>query len=116
LRPKGRRRPGRPSGQDGMTVRQVEVPDRVVRHEPEECSGCGAGLARAAVVGVERRQVFEVPEVEPEVVEHRLAARRCRCGQVTGALAPAGGGGAGPVRSARMCAGPGPVARAVPRP
>jgi hypothetical protein len=116
LRPKGKRRPGRPSGQDGMTLRQVKVPDRVVRHEPEECSGRGAGLGRAEVVGVERRQVFEVPEVKPEVVEHRLVARRCRCGQVTGARAPAGGGCAGPVRSARMRAGPGPVARAVPRP
>jgi transposase len=90
LREKGRRRPGRPSGQDGTTLRQVEVPDELVRHEPEVCSGCGAGLARAWLAGIERRQVFDLPEIKPYVVEHELVARGCACGQVTKALAPIG--------------------------
>ena len=88
LREKGKRRPGRPSGQDGTTLRQVEAPDETVRHEPEVCSCCGAGLARAALAGIERRQVFEVPLVTGYVVEHQIVSRRCRCGQVAKALAP----------------------------
>jgi transposase len=72
-----------------VTLEQVADPDRILCHEPEECSCCGASLARAARAGVERRQVFEVPEVRPVVTEHRIIARRCRCGLVTKALAPA---------------------------
>jgi transposase len=41
-------------------------------------------------VGVVRRQVHDIPRIAPRVVEHRLHRRRCGCGQVTGAVAPAG--------------------------
>jgi transposase len=54
------------------------------------CSGCGVGLADAAVVAVRRRQVFEIPQVTARVVEHHLVTRRCRCAVVTCAQAPAG--------------------------
>src|SRR5207302_115895 len=47
LRGKSGRRPGRPDGQPGTTLSQVEVPDEVVVHEPGPCGGCGAGLAGA---------------------------------------------------------------------
>lgn len=90
LRKKGVRRPGRPDGQPGTTLTQVGVPDSVVVHEPEVCAGCGNGLARRPVAGYERRQVIDLPEIAPEVTEHRLVARRCSCGQVTKALAPVG--------------------------
>ncbi len=43
------------------------------------------------VVGVTRRQVFDLPERVPlRVVEHRLAACRCGCGAITCAAGPAG--------------------------
>ena len=90
LRKKGVRRPGRPDGQPGSTLEQVSVPDAVLVHEPEVCAGCGDGLAGRPVVGVERRQVIDLPRITPEVCEHRLVSRRCLCGQVTKALAPVG--------------------------
>jgi transposase len=37
-----------------------------------------------------RRQVFDIPKSTVRVVEHRLLARRCVCGTVTQAPAPAG--------------------------
>ena len=89
LRAKGARRPGRPGGQPGSTLRQVAAPQATVVHEPEVCAGCGDGLAGRPQVGWERRQVFDLPEIELSVTEHRLIARRCGCGQVTKALAPA---------------------------
>jgi transposase len=90
LRKKGVRRPGRPDGQPGATLEQVAVPDAVVVHEPEVCVGCGDGLAGRPVAGRERRQVIDLPQIAPEVTEHQLVSRRCRCGQVTKALAPFG--------------------------
>ena len=90
LRAKGVRRPGRPSGQDGVTLEQVAVPNSVLEYEPEVCSCCGRGLTGAPEVFRERRQVIDPPEIVLQVAEHRLVARRCGCGQVTKALAPVG--------------------------
>nr|WP_223886334.1 transposase [Kitasatospora aureofaciens] len=41
---------------------------------------------------MERRQVFDLPEIRLRVTEHRIEHRRCACGQVTGASAPQGAG------------------------
>jgi transposase len=90
LRAKTGRRPGRPKGQPGATMQLSDAPDRLVRHEPACCSGCAAGLAGAPAEGVIRRQVTEVPRVRAEVTEHQMIGRRCGCGTVTWAEAPAG--------------------------
>src|SRR5881409_1710286 len=37
-----------------------------------------------------RRQVFDIPKIAVGVAEHRLVSRRCACGTVTAATAPAG--------------------------
>jgi transposase len=90
LRGRSGRGPGRPKGQAGFTLERVEVADQRVPHEPGQCAGCGAGLAGAPVVGMERRQVFDLPVMRLEVTEHQLVARRCECGTVTKGQAPAG--------------------------
>ena len=90
LRRRSGRRAGGQDGHQGRTLRQVEVPDETVRHEPAACAGCGVGLADAAVVAVRRRQVFEIPQVTARVVEHQLVVRRCGCAVVTCAQAPVG--------------------------
>lgn len=92
LRKKGVRRPGRPDGQPGTTLAQVDEPDAVLVHEPEVCAGCGDSLAGRPVAGRERRQVIDLPQIVPQVTEHQLVARRCSCGQVTKALGPMGVG------------------------
>ena len=63
-------------------------PDRELRHEPGRCGWCGAGLAGRPVTGVERRQVFDLPEAAVAVTEHQLIERECGCGQRTRAAAP----------------------------
>lgn len=74
------RRPGGQPGSEGHHLAQVAEPDRLVVHEPERCAGCGESLAGAELVGVERRQVFDLPpEIRLEVCEHRAQRRRCRC-------------------------------------
>lgn len=90
LRGRSGRRAGGQGGHEGRTLRQVDVPDEIVRHEPVVCAGCGDGLADATVVAVTRRQVFEIPQVKARVVEHHLVARRCGCATVTCGSAPHG--------------------------
>lgn len=81
-KPSGKRSGGQP-GHRGATLPRSPHPDRTVLHSPDRCGGCGVSLAEAPVVGIERRQVIELPAVGVEVVEHQAESRRCRCGQIT---------------------------------
>jgi transposase len=90
LRGKSGRKPGGQPGHEGRTLRQVDRPDVVVRHEPRLCSSCGDDLAGSDEVAVVRRQVVEIPPVTAQVTEHQLVTRRCGCGQPTTGAAPAG--------------------------
>lgn len=90
LRGRSGRKPGRPEGQPGATLEMAAHPDAVVRHEPARCAGCGSGLAGVLVERVERRQVIDLPEIRALVTEHQMVSRRCGCGAVTAAAAPAG--------------------------
>jgi transposase len=71
-------------------LRQVDNPDDTFDYRPSACDGCQASLADADVVGVQRRQVFELPEVRAEVIEHRVLSCRCECGTVSTGVAPVG--------------------------
>jgi transposase len=88
LRGRTGRRPGGQDGHEGRTLRQVDRPDHVVRHEPVTCGGCGAALAGAERVGVQARQVFDIPPVAVSVTEHQIISRRCGCGRICSGLAP----------------------------
>jgi transposase len=90
LRTKSGRGPGRPKGQAGFTLEPVADPQHRRRHEPSACAGCGGELGDAPVVGVESRQVFDLPVIALEVTQHDLVSRQCSCGKVTKAVAPAG--------------------------
>lgn len=88
LRGKSGRKPGGQAGHPGSTLAQVADPDEIVRHEPLACTGCGSRLVDAREVGVERRQVFDLPPITVRVTEHQLIARRCGCGVTTQGVAP----------------------------
>jgi len=83
------RRPGKQPGAPGRTLEAAADLDQVVDHVPDRCGRCGAGLVGAVQVGVQVRQVHDVPSVRVRVVEHRMHRLRCRCGQVSVASAPA---------------------------
>lgn len=88
LRGRSGRKPGGQSGHPGRTLRQVTDPDQVLRHEPGRCAGCGADANNGVEVGVERRQVFNLPPVTVHVTEHQLVTRECCCGARTTGVAP----------------------------
>jgi transposase len=83
------RRPGRAKGDPGGRLEQVADPDVIVDHHPVACGGCGDELAGAVSSGYRARQVFDLPEIRPQVTEHRLHRTVCGCGHVTAATARA---------------------------
>ncbi len=91
-----KRRPGGQPGHKGKTreMLPVEQVDEVINLFPALCDGCQAPfnteLGGCTVAGEpERRQVTDIPPVQPHVTEYRLHSLRCSCGATTKAVAPA---------------------------
>jgi transposase len=82
---------GGQAGHKGGTLKQVAHPDLIVRHQAQACSHCRADLTEAMATGVEKRQVFDLPEPRLEVTEHQAAIYRCQhCRGRTKAAFPEG--------------------------
>jgi transposase/uncharacterized coiled-coil protein SlyX len=89
LRSKSGKKPGGQEGHPGNTLSVVEEPDHVLVHYPQECAGCGKGLAGIEASGHDRRQVVDIPPLALEVTEHRVQRKRCAgCGITTTAEFP----------------------------
>jgi len=91
------RKPGKQPGAGGTTLSVVADPDEIIDHTPTTCGGCGDSLDEAGsgtdAAAVIRRQVHDIPDpaqITTRVREHRLHQRRCGCGHLTRAQAPAG--------------------------
>jgi transposase len=82
LRPKTNNKPGGQPGHPGTTLYLVDNPDRVIDHEPTDCSGCGASLTNQTPpeeepLDFERRQVHDVPPLKLIITEHRAFSKVC---------------------------------------
>ena len=81
---------GGKKGHTGKTLLQVEKPDIIIEHKPDECS-CGCQLTATPAYLVEKRQVFDLPEPRLEVTEHQLFETVCpHCQKVNRAQSPQG--------------------------
>jgi transposase len=88
MKPTGRRRKGsgrargKQPGAPGSTLAWVRHPDEQIAHRPRGTCGCGADLADAAEVGIERsHQVHDLPKIRIQVRQHDLYRVRCGCGR-----------------------------------
>jgi transposase len=78
-------------GHKGDTLRRVDNPDIVKRHNASSCAHCRAKLTAAMAIGVEKRQVFDLPEPRLEVTEHQAQIYACEeCHGTTKAAFPEG--------------------------
>lgn len=81
LRIAGLRATGGQKGHDGNTLRQSEHVDQVIPHHgAAACPQCQGQWLEHAII--ERRQVFELPVLRAQVIEHQLMRSSCSCGAV----------------------------------
>jgi len=86
----GRRKRGKQPGAEGRWLGWTEDPDKTMCHRPQGRCECGADLAAAADVGIERsHQVHDLPPVKVEVTQHDRYRVRCGCGREHVAPLPA---------------------------
>lgn len=87
--PKSRRkRSGKKSGgqmgHPGHTLEMVAKPDKVEPHAVNCCAYCQTSLKKEKVVKIEKRQVFDLPEISLQVTEHQAEVKMCpKCQQTT---------------------------------
>jgi transposase len=95
-KPKSRRqRTGKPSGGQkghiGYRLEPVAKPQHIEVHPVLECQHCHTDLAGVEARKVEKRQVFDLPEVKLEVTEHQAEVKTCpACGEINRAAFPQG--------------------------
>lgn len=79
-RKSGQRRGARP-GHEKAERALVEKPDKVIDVPVTACTNCGADLSAVAPQRTVRRQVTELPEIKPVVIETRQDEVMCPCCQ-----------------------------------
>src|ERR1039458_7488172 len=77
LRGTSEKKSGGQVGHKGDTLRRVDKPDIIKRHTATCCAHCRANLTAAMTTGVEKRQVFDLPEPRLEVTEHQAQIYTC---------------------------------------
>jgi transposase len=85
------KKPGGQKGHEGTTLKRVSNPDKKIFHNIENCSKCGKDLKKTKSMGVEKRQVFELPQPKLEVIEYIIDIKHCKkCGTITKGNFPEG--------------------------
>lgn len=64
-------------GHKGGTLRSVAHPDKIERHEASHCQHCQAKLSGLMATGLEKRQVFDMPQPRLDVTEHQAVIYKC---------------------------------------
>lgn len=91
LRGVSEKKSGGQAGHKGGTLRQTDKPDIIQKHTASTCVHCRAKLTAAMAIGVEKRQVFDMPEPQLNVAEHQGLIYECAdCHGETKAAFPEG--------------------------
>ena len=89
LREKSGKPTGGQKGHKGGTLRQLDTPDAVVVHDLTNCPNCAAHIADNEVIGINRRQVVDIPEPRLVVTEHQVLRKHCHvCDKEVAAVFP----------------------------
>lgn len=79
---------GGQKGHIGNTLRMVENPDEIIIHESTRCT-CGENLAGITKRIEQKRQLFDLPVIKFQVLEHQITSCNCpNCGKLVVAEFP----------------------------
>jgi transposase len=91
LRENGKNKSGGQAGHKGETLKQTETPDIVKKHIVTTCPDCQHLLIQSPLLGIVKRQVFDIPPPKIEVTEHQAEIKYCTCcNKAVTALFPSG--------------------------
>jgi transposase len=80
LRTPSGKNPGGQPGRKGNTLKIVESPDVIEEHQSNYCTQCGKDISCLPCELIGKRQVIDIPPIEPIVTEHHIFKRICTCG------------------------------------
>jgi transposase len=83
LREHSDRKVGGQKGHEGNTLKMTQTPDEIITYLPDFCGRCGSDIHESPSEFVGKRQVIDVPIVQPFYVEHQVYKRACSCGHQT---------------------------------
>ena len=83
LREKTGKKPGGQQGHEGETLEMVECPDQIIEHKPQYCKSCGKDLSSFPSKFISKRQVIDLPKINPITTEHQVYRTQCSCGHCT---------------------------------
>jgi len=63
-----------------------EQVDEVKKHEVEYCKNCDKNLKNQTADSIEKRQVYDIPEIKIGITEHQSEVKQCTCGCVNKAF------------------------------
>jgi len=90
LRKKTGKKAGGQIGHKGTTLKMVATPTIVEEHYSNYCTCCGNDLSGINEELIGKRQVIDIPPIQPIITEHQVFKKQCTCGNVNHGKYPAG--------------------------
>lgn len=90
LRGGSENKPGGQPGRKGNTLKMVESPDIIEKHQSNYCIKCGKDISLLPSELIGKRQVIDIPPIQSIVTEHRVYKRVCSCGHCNESAFPEG--------------------------
>jgi len=89
LRRKTTKKAGGQKGHKGSKLKKIKLADKIILHDIRECTCCKAILPQDGEV--KSRQIFDIPKIKIEVIEHRTVTKKCpNCGKKNKSSFPKG--------------------------
>ena len=90
LRPKSDKPIGGQKGHEGHTLKMSKNPTSIEKKYPSYCNRCGLSLESNDFVLKQRRQMIDIPPIEPIITEYQSYGTVCACGHCQVADFPQG--------------------------
>jgi transposase len=74
---------GGQKGHEGSTLKMTDSPDVIIEYMPDFFCKCGSDLQDLPFELLGKRQVVDIPVIQPYYTEHRVFERKCGCGHST---------------------------------